>query len=335
LAVTSPSSTGLLAMRRPDEADVQAILAAAIDRYVAARHARVDAFVTANYSLLGSLRLHRKALGRDLLRAPANVALAVPYLATRLVASGLAAAGASRQAERLQSWKMFLTTDVARELSWRLYTDLLELPYRDGERGSDHDGLAAEILEASQLAGILDAIGAAAARAHADPVLRERLQRKITTYVEARTAAAELANSVLLAGAGAAVFKQLTPGAMSLGPVLATAIAQHAAIASFPLGGAAGALWYGVFAASPSAALVAGVTGGLLGAGALVTAFAGVLTDPVQRALGVHSRRLHRFVDALGVELKGGRQSFAVRDHYVARIFDLLDLARLTQQLAT
>jgi hypothetical protein len=138
----------------------------------------------------------------------------------------------------------------------------------------------------------------------------------------------------MLAGAGATVFKQLTPGALSLGPVLAAAVAQKAAIASFPLGAAAGGLWYGLFSAAPSAVLVTGATGTLLGIGAIVTAFAGVLTDPVQRATGVHRRRLHRLIDALGVELKGGRQAFEVRDHYAARIFDLLDLARMAQQVA-
>lgn len=322
-------------LANPTDPDLQDILSAAVDRYVAGRHARVDTFVTANYGLLGSLRLHRKALGLDLLRAPANVALAVPYLASRLATTGLAAAGASRRAEKLRGWKVFLETDVARELTWRLYTDLLELPYDDGERRSGHDALALEILQDARLAGVVDGISAAAARAHVNPALRERLEQKMATYVEARTAAAELANSFLLAGTGAALFKQLTPGAMSLGPVLATAIAHNAAIASFPLGAGAGALWYGVFAAGPSAALVAGITGGLIGAGAVVTAFAGVLTDPVQRAFGLHQRRLHRFLDAFGQELKGGKQSFAVRDHYFARMFDLIDLARFTQQLAT
>ena len=61
--------------------------------------------------------------------------------------------------------------------------------------------------------------------------------------------------------------------------------------------------------------------------------FAGVLIDPLQRAFGVHHRRLHRLINALGVELKGGRQAFQVRDHYAARILDLADLARMAYQV--
>ena len=117
--------------------------------------------------------------------------------------------------------------------------------------------------------------------------------------------------------------------------MLAGAVAQQAAIASFPLGAAAGSVWYGLFSAAPSGLLVASITGSLIGLGAVVTAFAGILTDPLQRAFGMHRRRLHRLIDALGVELKGGRQAFQVRDHYAARILDLVDLARMAYQAGT
>jgi hypothetical protein len=74
----------------------------------------------------------------------------------------------------------------------------------------------------------------------------------------------------------------------------------------------------------------ASITGSLIRLGAVVTAFAGVVTDSLTRAFGVHRRRLHRLISALCVELKGGRQAFQVRDHYAARILDLVDLAGLS-----
>ena len=326
-------TTSAPAVTPPTSAEVRAIVDRAIDRYIAARHDKVAAFVDGNYSLIASLRLHRKAFGLDLLRAPANVALALPYVASQLAAAGLDAAGADRLANRIRRQKMFFDTDVAHELTWRLHTDLLELPYDDGRRRSNRDALAAEILADGRVAAALDTFEAALVRSSEDPVFRWRLQEKINTYMQSRTAAAELANNVVLASAGATLFKQLTPGALSLGPVLAGAVAQQAAIASFPMGTAAGSLWYGLFSATPSGVLVASMTGGLIGLGAVVTAFAGVVTDPLQRALGVHRRRLHRLIDALGVELKGGRQAFQVRDHYAARILDLVDLARMAYQV--
>jgi hypothetical protein len=78
--------------------------------------------------------------------------------------------------------------------------------------------------------------------------------------------------------------------------------------------------------------LTATVTGGLLGLAALLATFSGLLTDPLQQRLGLHRRRLVRLVDALERELlEGEGRSFAVRDHYVARLLDLVDLLRALQ----
>ena len=58
-----------------------AIVSDAAKRYIANRRERVDAFVDRHFTLVGSLALHRRAIGWDLLRAPANLFLAVPALA--------------------------------------------------------------------------------------------------------------------------------------------------------------------------------------------------------------------------------------------------------------
>jgi hypothetical protein len=119
---------------------------------------------------------------------------------------------------------------------------------------------------------------------------------------------------------------QFTPGTISLGTALATAIAHHAAAASFPLGTALGGLWYGVFSVSVSPLLVVGTTVGLTAAASVAAAFAGVVADPVQRRLGLHRRRLLRLVDVLERQFEGDDTAFAARDHYVARLLDLGDM---------
>lgn len=322
----------LMSLTRDKAAD---IVEAAIDRYVLSRHDKVSAFVDETYSFAGSLRLHRKALGYDVLRAPANVALAVPYLLSRAGAAGLRRLGAERPARWLGSRKIFFDTDVSRELTWRLHTQLLELPYDDGTRRSDRDALAEAMLADPRLISAFATIASAIDRHRSDPETRQRLSELLASYTGSRTAAAEVVNNLLLAGTGAAVLKELTPGALSLGPPLAAAIAHQAAVASFPLGAGLGGLWYGIFAAAPSAALVVGVTGGLMVVAAATTAFAGILSDPLLRKVGLHRRRLHRLIDALGDQLKGRDQrAFAVRDHYVARIFDLVDLLRTAYRVA-
>jgi hypothetical protein len=314
-----------------EEAEAQAIVAQAIDRYIEKRHARVAAFVDRNFSLIGSLRLHRRALGLDLVRAPANVALMLPYLAMQLGGFGLRRLGARGAARWLSTRTPFLNTDVARELSARLYGELLELPYDDGRQRFERDALAEAILGDARIAAAVERLDAIAARHARDPEQQARLQRLLDAYAGTRAAAADLVNNMLLASAGMAAFHKLTPGTLTLGPVLAAALAQQAAIATFPLGAGLGGLWYGMFPAAPSAGLVAGATGGLVLLTATTAAFAGVVADPVQRAFGLHQRRLHKLIDALERELKGDSDAaFQARDHFVARIFDLIDLARAT-----
>ncbi|MDD3444934.1 MAG: hypothetical protein PHS60_05960, partial [Zavarzinia sp.] len=131
-------------------------------------------------------------------------------------------------------------------------------------------------------------------------------------------------------------FKQVTPGLLSLGPVLAGALAQASAVASFPLGATLGGVWNSWFPATAGPALTAGVTGGLLLGASVLTAFSGVVTDPAQRALGLHQRRLYRLIDGMEHALSTGEGlDFNPRDHYIARLVDLLDVARLAQRLMT
>ena len=308
-----------------DDGDTQArlIVDEAAARYCAARRAKIDDFVDRTFSLSGTLRLHRKALGWDLVRSPANLALSAPHLAAR-VSAGLARhAGLTPAADWLDSRRYFLRTDVARELEWRLFTELLELPIQQGERVSDRDALAAEILRDPRIA----AGGEDAPQSPADQeAFRAWLAGAASTYEGTRVSAADLTTAAVSAGVGALAFKKLTPGMLSLGPATAQVLVQHAAIAGFPLGTGAGALWYGAFPAAAPAALSIGLTGGLLAAGAVIGAFSGVVSDPIQRKLGLHQRRLRRLIDCLERELTGqGDSRFTVRDHYVARTLDVIE----------
>jgi hypothetical protein len=115
---------------------------------------------------------------------------------------------------------------------------------------------------------------------------------------------------------------------MTLGPALAAALAHQTAIASFPLGASLGDVWYGLFPAAVSPVLITGVTGGLLAVSSIAAAFAGIVSDPIQRRLGLHHRRLLRLIDALERQWQGEHEAsgFTARDPYVARLLALFDL---------
>jgi len=122
--------------------------------------------------------------------------------------------------------------------------------------------------------------------------------------------------------------KHATPGMVALGSMVANMLAQQAAIAAFPLGAGLGTWWYGMYPAAPSGELLATTIGAFAVVGALFGVFSGIVTDPLQRLMGLHRRRLLRLIGALEDVLCGDSEGrFPLRDHYVARLIDLLDLS--------
>src|SRR5262245_17989541 len=125
-------------------------------RYFASRRDRVKPFVDRHFSVTGAAAIHRKALGWDLARAPANLLLAVPHLAVRLAASWAKSLRSPRAADFLKGRKLQFDTDVAREVEWLIMTEFLELPFQQGERRSRKDALSDLILGDPRLAPVFD-----------------------------------------------------------------------------------------------------------------------------------------------------------------------------------
>jgi hypothetical protein len=207
---------------------------------------------------------------------------------------------------------------------------LLELPYAQEGRASHRDALLEHILADSRIAALCDAYLTHLHGVAEQPAFRAALERHLEEYGKTRGAVSELAGSLINLAAGYTALSQATPGALSVGTAAATAIAQHLAIAHFWLGSTVGAWYYAVFPVAASAGLVAATTGALLAAGGVVTALAWIVLDPLLATTGLHRRRLDRFVAALGEELRGGRSGvYRVRDHYITRVFDVLELLRV------
>lgn len=308
----------------PEAADE--ILRAAAAAYFDGCRARVGPFVDRTFALRGTLGLHRRAIGLDLVRAPANALLAIPQVGLKLGALAARGIGRPAAATALERRNLLIETAVMREVRWRIATEVLQQPARDGTRVSTRDGLAEALLAHPQVEGLVARAAAAVGARADDPGFRDRLETTLAEYTGTRAAAAEIATALIALGTGAMAFNKATPGAIALGPLVAGVIAQQAAIASFPLGAGAGAIWYGIFPASTSPLLVAGATAGLLGVAAVAASFAGVLTDPALRLTGVHRRRLHKMIDGLEAGFfDQGAAGFQTYDIYFARLMDLGD----------
>ena len=295
-------------------------------RYFADRRQRIKPFIDAHFSLSGTLALHRSALGWDIARAPANLSLSVPQLAMLLGSKAARRLGAKR-AEALLHRSILLETSVSREIEWLLHTELLELPITQRKRQSKHDALSEAILAEPIVAEMVETALREIGRHGDDPAFRERLRHALTEFGVARNAAAEITTALLNLGAGALTLNKFTPGAVALGPALAAVISQQAAVSAFPLGGWLGGVWYGMFPVAPALGLVMTTTGGLMLASASLAAFAGVVSDPIQRATGLHRRRLDKMIGTLETQFfDPSAPGFAVHDHYVARLVDVFAL---------
>jgi hypothetical protein len=196
---------------------VQLTVSEAVQFYFESRRLRVNAFVDHHFSLAGSLALHRKALGWDVLKAPANILLAVPNVGMQLSAVAARRLRAKRMSHFLASRQVLLDTAVGREIEWLVMTELLELPYRQGDRICHRDALAEAILASSHLETVLSETFDAIGRRGDDPALRKQLEQSMATYTGTRAAAAEITTTLITLGAGLVALKRLTPGAILLG----------------------------------------------------------------------------------------------------------------------
>ena len=224
---------------------------------------------------------------------------------------------------------------MARELAWLLHTELLELPYAQPGRQSTRDALADAILAAPDLQAALAAALPELAAHSADPAFQARLAQALQTYGLSRAAAAEITTGLMNLGIGALTLNKLTPGAATLGPALAGLLAPQPATRASPRGASLGCAWYRLSPAGPSAGLLAATTGTVMLAATTFAAFAGVVSDPIQTALGLHQRRLTRLIGSLEKQFfNPAAPGFAVHDHYVARLLDVFDMLGAALRLA-
>ena len=256
----------------------------------ASRDAAVRAFVRRHFGLRGSLRLHRAALGWDLLRAPLNVSLAPVFLITRLLAWLCGLLRLNQAAGWLSTRQILLKSRIASHVEDLIARELVADP-------------------ATGLEG-----GLTPARA-----------RLIEDYTSVRSAVSEITTTLIVLTLGALLFGAATPGLVSLAPKVSDVIAHGRAVADFPLGRWAGGYWYAVFPPQIPLWTVIGIGVALAMVASLVTTFAGILADPVQAALGIHRRRLMRLLASLDAA-EDARPGLA-GEHLLARMGDLADAA--------
>jgi hypothetical protein len=301
----------------------------AIGKYITSRKEKVPSFVKTHFSIKGALGLNRKALGADLYKAPLNVIWALPYTGLRAAAPLFKKMGFIKIQSTIERLPVGFETRIQKEIFWLIFTELLEIPCEQGKRRSNKDALLEQVLNEPEISLLISNAVSNIYPKLKNPGFRSALEKSLLEYSRSRTAAAELAGSIISLSAGATMFGEMTPGAVSAGGAIATAIAQQTAISNFVLGPSLGSVYYGLFPVSASTGLVIASTGAVMAGLAIIASFSGIVTDPIQYKLGIHQKRLNTLIDCLESELRGkGESGFKNRDQYVARVFDLVDLIK-------
>ena len=304
------------------EAEIAQAIRAGTERYFADCRVRVPAFIDRHFHYPGAVATNRMAWGWDMLRVPLNLLWAPVYAIASLVKL------LTRQRASLR-WLHTMagqvpagfTTRVQTHVSMLIQQELLALG-EPGQRLEDY---------------LIDALEAVYTRHSHEPVDHQqfcRLMAPLITdalhqYRVTRTASADITNSLSCTVLGAFAFQKFTPGGIGLGVVVAAMVAKFLAARDFFLGETIGHWYYSVFPPEPSLATTAAVMVAVMTALAAFAALSGVISDPVQAAIGLHRRRLLKLLDHLERDLALSTQSsFRPKDQYLARILDTFDMIK-------
>ncbi len=296
--------------------------------YIESRRQQIKPFVDRNFSFKGAWHINKKAIGWDMARAPANLLWTPVYFFGSVLGSNmLRKLRLEQTAKRLENLPPGWRTDVEQELEWLLYAEFLELPFATDERCCTKNAWLEAILAQPEFLYLLEETLRPAAEQKDDPQFRQNLEAKLSTYIDNRKDVAEIASMLLGVAVGLTAFKQLGLGSLSLGQAAASALATNLAVSHFFLGPTLGGVFYSLFPAAASAGLLISVTGGVALVAGMVAAFSGFVTDPVQKALGFHQKKLEKLVDALENQLTDANdQTYGYKDGMVARLLDVLDM---------
>lgn len=314
-------------VKNDESRHIKTALDRAIQNYIQSRRQKIPEFVQTHFSISGAAKINRKALGSDLIKAPLNVAWALPYTAVQTTSLLLSRVGLKKIDHLAKKMPTGFKTAVQEEINRLIFLELLEMPYRKGKHKGEKDALLAEILDQPEIKSLFQDQLALIFSKSKQKGFRQALEKRLKKYSVNRIAVSEMAGNIITLATGAGMLGKMTPGGISFGAGLAAAIAQQSAISSFFLGPTLGGVYYGIFPATASLGLVVASTSAVLVTLAIISAFSGMITDPLQSRLGIHEKRLNRLVDSLEDALRDKRDSeLKLRAQYLARVFDLLDL---------
>jgi len=247
-----------------DESEVRAVIDRAVaaggEVYVQDCEARVKDFIRRHYSFRGALKIHMHAIGWDVLRMPLNIIWSVVNIVLALVGFIVGLLGLGKVQQWIRKIPPGLETDMDRQISWLIVTELLELPFEQGHKVSNNDALMTEILKDPELRLLLNEVLDAFVTPSHSPEFRGNLEAKLAEYGATRMASSDLASNAALLVTSKIALGQASFGTLSAGAMVSASVANSAAVSNFWLGSTVGSYYYAIFPVAASVRLLFAVT---------------------------------------------------------------------------
>lgn len=305
------------------QADIEEAVAEGVQRYFDACHEAVPGFIDRHFNYPGALATNRVAIGWDMLRAPANLFWAPVYALACLIKWPFSEqgrfGGLVRMLDRVPAG---FTTEVQQHITGLIADELLN----PGATDCLLEDYIIDSLQQSYEQHAGTTIGRQQFQRLIEPLLDDALRQ----YQVTRTASADIANSLTCTIMGAFAFQKFTPGGIGIGLLLASMLAKSMATREFVLGETLGRVYYGFFPPEPTLGMILTSTTAVMVMLATIAALSGMIIDPLQAALGIHRRRLHKMLDHLQQDFMASTysNSYRPKDQFVARIMDTFDMIK-------
>ena len=283
---------------KTESIEIWAHYEACIEAYIAERRSRVDGFCEKYYGWKGALRIRADSIKEDLTVGFLNALWAVPFVTLQTAFRWLDKLGIDAPKRWFDHVPPQIKTASRKKTEWVLVTELLELPFQSGLLRSSKDSLSDALkVNFGQHKNETDWKSFC-------PTGPETWKQELTGYSSESSSAADLATLAVTVFSAWLLFGNTSLGVIQMGSELADKLAHDEATSGFFLGDAIGSVFYNIFPQDPSIQQLCISVAIIIALISILSIVIHGLIDPVHTALGVHQRKLHRFLDAMEDRLK-------------------------------
>jgi hypothetical protein len=275
--------------------EIWSAMEGSVRTYIARKQSEVGPFCRKYYSWNGLIHVHLASIKEDLLTNPLNTFWAIPFAVLKNGCEWIRKLGWNGPSHLLGMIPSQLKTGSQKKIEWFLLTELLELPFDMGMLKSAHDGLANEFSKNPKLAPLRND-SAWKTIFHTDPRL---WKAELAADCAERSSAADVASNGATLLTAWYLFGTTALGAFDMGERYARRTARHEAVSHFFLGHKLGSVYYNLFPQNPTQSQVYMATAGVMAGIALFSLVIHAVIDPIHQMMGLHEKRLQKFLTAL------------------------------------